>query len=125
VQFAKVAPHAVNGRPPEEEKSVVILSQLFPERLARSAVIRAIVFPRVDGEIDTRLMPMSKGEALLALAPSSLLQIPNRHLGAAGFSRLAQLVERLPCYRMSVGTRLASIPFRLAEIIDRVRGDDA
>ena len=118
--FTGLARHAIHGRPPQEEKSVVLLAQIFPERLARSAHIRAVVFPRVAEQAEARLEPMSKGAALLALAPSSLLQIPNRQLGAAGFDRLAQVVERLPCFQMSVGRDFASIPRRLDELIATV-----
>jgi hypothetical protein len=119
-RFAELAPHVINGRPPQEEKSVLILSQLFPQRLARAAAIRAIVFPLVGDDPEARLWPMSKGAALLALAPSSLLQIPNRHLGALGFHRLAALVERLPCFHLAVGSDFASIPRCLEALIAEV-----
>ena len=120
-RFPELAPHTINGRPPQEEKSVVILSQVYPERLARTAAIRAIVFPLlVDEALEARLRPMSKGAALLSLAPSSLLQIPNRQLGAAGFDRLAQLVERVPCFQMVVGSTFGSIPRCLEDLIAAV-----
>ena len=119
-RFVELAPHRINGRPPQEEKSVVMLSQVYPERLARAAAIRAIVFPlRIDDAAEARLQPMSKGAALLSLAPSSLLQIPNRQLGPAGFDRLARLVERLPCFQM-VGGAVASIPRCLEDLIAAV-----
>jgi hypothetical protein len=117
-RFVELGPFTINGRPPQEEKSVVILSQIYPERLARTAAIGAIVFPvLVDDATEARLRPMSKGAALLALAPSSLLQIPNRQLGPAGFDRLAQLVERVPCFEMVVGSTFASIPRCLETLI--------
>jgi hypothetical protein len=109
-RFAQLAPYAIRGRPPHEEKSAVILSQIFPQRLTRAVRIRALVLPHVIDAPDAQLRPVSKGEALLALGPSSLLQIPNRGLGTRGFERLARLVERTPCFRMSVGSNLASIP---------------
>lgn len=116
-RFDGLAAHAVHGRPPQEAKSVVLLAQVAPDAMAREATIRALVFPRVGEGAEAALAPMSRPEALLALAPSSLLQIPNRQLGRAGFGRLAQLVERLPCYRMSVGEDLASIPRCLAPLL--------
>jgi hypothetical protein len=119
-RFAELAPHVIHGRPPQEEKSVLLLSQLFPDRLARAATIGAIVFPLLGDDPEARLRPLSKGAALLSLAPSSLLQIPNRHLGAAGFDRLAALVAQLPCFQMAVGSDFASIPRCLDALIAQV-----
>jgi len=99
---------AIKGEPPQEEKSVIILSQLFPERLKRVAPIRALALVRVTAQPASQIRPATKGEALLALGPSSLLQIPNRTLGAGSFQKLAELVERVPCYWLEVGGDLRS-----------------
>jgi hypothetical protein len=123
-RFAALAPHAIHGRPPEEEKSVVILSQVFPERLAASARVKAIVFPTLADGRTADLAPMSKGAALLSLAPSSLLQIPNRELGATGLHRLGELVQRVPCFRMTVGGDFASIPCCLDALLADVESAD-
>jgi len=119
-RFTTLAPYAIRGRPPHEEKSVVILSEVFPQQLVRAVPIRAVVMPRVIDTTDAQLHRSSKGEALLALGPSSLLQIPNRGLGAGGFQKLAQLVEQVPCFRLGVGTNLGSIPQRLEELVQEV-----
>ena len=119
-RFHQVAKHAIHGRPPQEEKSVVLLSEYPSACLARAAALRAIVFPQVGDVAQARIATMSRAEALLALAPSSLLQIPNRQLGVAGFARLAQLVERLPCFRMTTGSDLASIPRCLDALLEQV-----
>jgi hypothetical protein len=108
-RFEELFPHAIKGRLPHEEKSVIILSRIFPERLKRAVPIRALVLPRVAPAAATEFRVASKGETLLALGPSSLLQIPNRGLGSQGFDRLAQLVARLPCYCLMVGEDLHSI----------------
>jgi hypothetical protein len=120
--FHSIAGRAVRGTPPHEEKSVVLLSDMLPDRLERRAHIRALVFPEVSGTVEAEIQPFSKGAALLALAPSSLLQIPNRDLGGLGFERLARLVERIPCFRMGVGRDWRSITHRLDELIGRVAG---
>jgi hypothetical protein len=119
-RFTQLAPYAIRGRLPQEEKSVVILSQVLPQRLARAVSIRALVLPRVTNRRATRLQPASKGEALLALGPSSLLQIPNRSLGVCGFARLAELVERIPCFRMELGSDLSSIPRCIDDLLSKV-----
>jgi hypothetical protein len=80
----------------------------FPDLHWRS---RAVDTPK------SKFRPASKGEALLAFGPSSMLQIPNRGLGVVGFNRLAQLVERIPCYWLEVGSDLASIPHRVDDLL--------
>jgi len=116
-RFTELMPYAIKGRPPQEEKSVIILSQVFPERLERTAPIRVLVLPRVVDTPTSEFRPASKGEALLALGPSSLLQIPNKELGVRGFDKLVQLVERVPCYWLELGGDPRAIPSLVENIL--------
>jgi hypothetical protein len=124
-RFHSLSRHAFRGMFPHEEKSVVLLSDAIPDRLERSACVRALVFPEVIDAVEAEVRPLSKGAALLALAPSSLLQIPNRDLGIAGFDRLARLVESVPCFRMGVGSHWPSVTRRIGELIERSAKSDA
>ncbi len=108
-RFTELMPYAIKGRPPQETKSVIILSQLFPERHQRVVPIRALALLSVSDAPKPKFRAASKGKALLALGPSSLLQIPNRGLGVGGFNRLAQLVEQVPCYALELGHDLRAI----------------
>jgi hypothetical protein len=118
-RFSELLPCAIKGRLPHEEKSVIILSQVFPERLKRTVPIQMLALLRVADTPRPRFRPASKGEALLALGPSSLLQIPNRGLGVRGFNRLAQLVEQVPCYWLEVTGDLRSIANGVDELLAR------
>lgn len=113
-QFSMLTPYVTRGRP-IEEKSAVILSQVFPQRLKRVVPIRVLLIPRVIGARAAKIHPASKGQALLALGPSSLLQIPSRRI--RGFSKLAQLVEQVPCYWLELGSDLGSIPRCVEEFL--------
>lgn len=108
LRFPRLLPYAINGRPPQEEKSVVVLSQVFPERLERAVAIHAVLIPRLVGTSKPCIYPAPKGQALLSLGPSSLLQIPSR--GTQGFQKLTQLIERVPCYWLDLGGELELIP---------------
>jgi hypothetical protein len=119
-RFPALAPYSIRGRLPHEEKSVIVLSQVYPERLKRAVFIRALVLPRVVDTPNLRIQPVSKGETLLALGPSSLLQIPNRSLGVRGFNKLAQLVQAVPSFRLEVGSDLSAIPQCLEDLIAEV-----
>jgi hypothetical protein len=118
--FGELAPYAIRGRLPHEEKSAVLLSQVLPQRLARAVPIRALVTARVTNGSATRLQRASKGEALLALGPSSLLQVQRRSFGVSGFARLAEVVERIPCFRMELGSDLSSIPQCIHDLLSQV-----
>jgi hypothetical protein len=118
VRFPELIPYAIKGRPPREEKSVIILSQVFPERLERVVPIHALALPRVIDTSMSKFRRASKGEALLALGPSSLLQIPNRGLGVRGFQTLANLVEEVPCYWLELGSDLVATAHQVEELIE-------
>jgi hypothetical protein len=115
-RFPILRPYVMKGMP-HEEKCFVILSRVYPDRLKRTAPIRVLVLPRVADTPQQRFRRASKGEALLALAPSSFLQIPNGRLGVRGFDKIAQLVEQVPCYWLEVGGDLTSIGHRVEELL--------
>jgi hypothetical protein len=118
-RFPSFGPYIMKGLA-HEEKCAVVLAQVFPDRLARVVPIRAIVLPRIVDTTRPKFYYASKGDALLALGPSSLLQIPSRRLGAHGFSRVAQLIEKTPCYWLELGGDPTSIPDLVGEILSEV-----
>ena len=119
-RFGDLVGHAIESGFSPEEKSAVILSEVFPERLKRAVPIRVLALPRVVDTVRPKLRPASKGDALLRLGSSSLLQIPNRQLGPRGFDRLSQLVEEVPCYWLEVGADLRSIPASVEMLLAEV-----
>ena len=117
-RFPELSRHIVKGAA-HEEKSVIILSQVFPERLVRTAAIEAIVLPQVTHQAEPTVQKVPRSQALLGMAPSSLIEIPSR--GMQGFSKLAALVERVPAYALHLGRNIDSIPIRINEIIAEVK----
>lgn len=113
-RFPQFAPYVTRGRP-HEAKSVVILSNVFPKRLKRAVPIRVVMLPCLVNASESRIRPASKGEALLALGPSSLIEIPSR--GIDSFGKLAQLVEQVPTYWLELGRDLKSTPSRVEEFL--------
>jgi serine kinase of HPr protein (carbohydrate metabolism regulator) len=105
------------GRAVEETrgdgKDVLPLSRWFGDRLVSSTTIRAIVLPRVTHAGAVTVERVSAREALLALAPSSILKraVPP----AEALTRIARLVRSVPAYRLEmgpvdeVGTRLRAL----------------
>jgi hypothetical protein len=108
-RFPLLNRHAITGRYPFEKKHLVLLSQIASLKFERSCRIEAIVLPRVLHAPTSRLRPISKGEALLALAPSSLL-VGERSYGLEGFDKLSRLVQQVSCDRLELGGALDEIP---------------
>lgn len=107
-RFPQLAAHAIHSESSRDPKSLVLVSHVFPERSSQVARVRAIALPRVVASGHSRFRPASKGEALLALAPSSLrLQISP---GMRRLEELARLVDRVPSYWLELGEALDEIP---------------
>lgn len=84
-----------------EPKAVLPMAQMFADRMAATTIIRAIVLPRVTHAERVSVHPASAKEALLALAPSSILKraVPAAH----ALARMAHLVREVPTFRLEMG----------------------
>lgn len=120
-RFPLLGPHAITGKYPLEKKRLVLLSQIASLRFECACRIHAIVLPRVVHRRESHFRRASKGEALLTLAPSSLL-VGERSYGLEGFNKLAKLVEQVPCYWLELGSVLDEIPCVLEEMLSEVTG---
>jgi hypothetical protein len=113
-RFPAFAPHAISPASPAEGKHLVPLVDILPEHLAASAPIQLIVLPRiVTGP--TRYIPASKGKALFAVAPSSIILLPSS--GAQSLNRLEDLLKRVPCYWLEVDSNVQSIPEEIEKLL--------
>lgn len=101
---------------PNVGKHTVFLNEQFPNSVDRSFRIRALAVPIVAERKNTVVAPMRPSTALLALAPSSMLQLVDPHRSA--FARLGALVREVPCYALHVGEVLTDIPRAVGELLD-------
>jgi hypothetical protein len=115
-RFSELERHAIRGRYSFEKKHLVLLSQIASMRFARSCRIGSIVLPRVLHRPTSVLRRASKGEALMTLAPSSLL-VGERSQGVDSFNKLARLVEQVPCYWLELSNALKEIPLVLGGLL--------
>jgi hypothetical protein len=116
-RFPMLSGHGIPSDDPLEEKSLVLLADVFPARLERVVPIQAVALPRVVDSSESRLRPASKGQALLSLAPSSLLV--SLRPGPRAMDRLAHLVQDVPAYWLELGRDLSQIPERVHEILTK------
>lgn len=91
----------------DEEKQVIYLAERLPDRVCAGFPLQAIVVPHVTNQPVTTLAPMRPAAALQALALTTMFQLAGD--GQAAFHLMAQLVNRLPCYRLALGSDLVHI----------------
>jgi hypothetical protein len=103
----------ISSEPVVEEKAVLDVDRLMPNALAGSLPIRAVLVPRISGG-RSRLRPARAGDALLALAPSTALQMP--YDGGEVLAALAKVARAVPAFSLDVGDD----PAELAQAVDRV-----
>ncbi len=87
--------------------------------LAQQLALRAIVLPHVAAATG-RPVPVTPGEALAALAPTTLVQLPGSR--AADGAAMARLAATLPARRLAVGPGPETVVAALQEILGEVAG---
>lgn len=117
-RFPDLKAHATAANHASEDKSVIYLSRLFPEGFLSSVAIRGIVMPRVIGSGATRYRAASRKEALLSLAPSSIMMLPGANKDA--MILLGNLVEALPSFWLELGQDIAEIPGCVEHLVQEV-----
>lgn len=90
------------------DKAVVYPARRMVGPMGTSRPIKAILLPEVSGREVTSLDQVSSMQALKALAPSSLLQMPG--LNQQALTDLARLVRSCPCYRLALGSDMNAVP---------------
>lgn len=90
-----------------DDKHLLFLHELCPDELIHSATGRTLLLPSVSGQADTTVGAATAGEALRALAPSTIFQ--GSASGLTTFRRLSELVGQIPIRRLNLGRELDQI----------------
>jgi hypothetical protein len=114
-RFPRLAPLIINTTRLDDDKALLFLYQHFPEQVCRDLPLKAILMPQVTGGKGARLRPASRAEVLMALAPSTLFQLPGA--GEAAFTTMSQVVCSVPGYHLEVGSDFAAIPRVIQELL--------
>lgn len=105
-----------NRETQHRDKAIWFLHEHMPEKIIRHFPLRAILIPRITDQAGTRVSPAPPRAALLALAPSTVAQLPAA--GGEVFQRLAALVRRLPCFYLDLGADMQAIPQVIIDLLD-------
>ena len=97
-----------------DEKLILDVTRYRPESITAELPVRAVVVPDVVGEGATELARCSPVDALLALAPATVFQLPRSETALAG---MAELVRRVPTYRLRLGAEVMDAPGALVALL--------
>ena len=97
-------------------KGVYFLDEIWSDRVVAGMPLRAIVVPRITGQTATRIEPCSPFEALLAMLPSTVAQLPAAT--NEDCDRMVALAEKLPAYLLHLGTDIRGIPAALTTLLN-------
>ena len=121
-RFPCLSSLVVNSERLESEKGLIFFNRHFPKDILKECPIRAVFLPVVSGRPDTRLVPVSPAVGLAALAPSTILQLP--YAGKETFHALARILQRVPVFRLELGTDLSQIPGTIRNYLKNFRGSE-
>jgi len=114
-RFPELQPALKNPDRLDEEKAVLFIRQVLPERVSTGMPIRAILLPRVLGTGPTRVSAVSAATSLRYLAPSTIFQLPRA--GRPAFECIAELVKDVPGYVLELGGEPKDTPGVIRELL--------
>lgn len=98
------------------EKALFFLHDTFGHKISAGFPIRAVLCPTVTGRETTTLRKIPASASLLALAPSTIFQLPGA--GHNDFSFLSEVVRRVPGYALELGRDYENIPRVIADFLE-------
>ncbi len=113
--FPAMSRHVVNEEREPGEKVAISLADYKTEQLIDHFPLRAVLVPMITHGAETKIVPCSARQAMMAIAPSSLAQLPAS--GKQDLEFLGRLARGIPCYQLLLGTGLEQIPEKIAELL--------
>jgi hypothetical protein len=113
--FPKLKPFIVSGRQVIGKKVLLRLFEAMEKNICPSYPLKIAIIPKVTSRDSSSFNVTSQVEALLAIAPSTLLQ------SSAGadkdFAVLKDIVSKTTAYRLQLGRDSSSIPRLIKEML--------
>jgi hypothetical protein len=113
--FPHLIPSISNLYRTEEEKALVHVYDFAPQQVVHQLPIRAILLANVAGTAATTFSPVSRMAVLRDFTTSTLVYQPGA--AQAEVQMMAELVRRVPCYQIDLGSDLAGIPQAIEKLI--------
>lgn len=96
-------------------KGVFVVDAVCRGSLTTSRRLQAIVLPRIDSGPGARVQTASRGDALAAILPSTVGQLPDA--GTRDAHHVERLVSSLPVFGLQVGSDPASIATAISDVL--------
>jgi hypothetical protein len=114
-RFPGLKPLLINPDRLDIEKAMMFLYGSHKAQITPGMPLKAILIPSISNKAQTEIQPASPGAALAALAPSTMFQLP----GSTGqaMKNITELVKKLPCFMLKLGTHLESLTNELRQFI--------
>lgn len=96
-----------NSTDRENEKVMVFLSELFPQKVIKTASLYAIMIPVIKNVEETKIVPASKIQTMISIMPATLFQLSL--LKSDKMAQLKSIVERTPCYYVELGSDIKGV----------------
>ncbi len=91
------------------------INEIAPRPIPARLDIMALMVPHISGGTKSTIMSISRKDAMIALAPSGVVQMPGER--EAGFRFFSEITRDLPCWRLSLGTEPQEIAGVIADFI--------
>jgi hypothetical protein len=114
-RFPKLAPLISNPDRLDTEWGMLFINEHYPGKMLTGFPLKAILIPKVSGKRETSLIPISPRETFAAMAPTTVLQLPGS--GSAAMKSMSELAQRIPCYRLVLGTEIEAIPSVISDLL--------
>lgn len=99
----------------EKEKAVIFVADVFPRQVKLTASVDAVLIPRITNG-KTRIVPASKMDGMLAMAPTSLLQLPMAEKAKIGICK--SILAVTDCYFLELGSEVRAVPEVIKAFLD-------
>lgn len=99
-------------------KGLMFLCPDFAHRLVTTFPIRALIVPQVTHQAEPTLQPMAPGEAFRVFGPGTVIWLPGAE--AENYRFTAELIRRLPCYRLDLALEPARNSAAILELLERL-----
>ena len=120
-RFSRLLPKISNPERLGEEKALLFINEHYRAKIATQLPLKAILLPQVTGLSETRLRRISTAAGLVALAPSTIFQLPRA--GNECFKFLASAARKVPCFCLELGTDLQAIPAAIVQLLSDLPND--
>jgi hypothetical protein len=97
-------------------KKSVLIEDVYPRAIIERCHVEAILFPKITVAEESRLLPLTKIEAISRILPHSLL-ILNREFASRQFEHLCDLVDNCSCYELQTGRDMLDCGHLLERIV--------